>query len=115
MRPSSATIGRRLAAIRVNRGLTQGELAVLIGKSKTSICCWEHGRSEMRVGDAIGCARALRCRLRDLLAPVEAPIPPCSSVWLKIKRQLEHRIDGATGNPRPHRRARIKQRFTSGL
>jgi transcriptional regulator with XRE-family HTH domain len=46
------TFGRRLAAIRVDRSLTQAELAALIGKSKATIWSWEHELYGIRLADA---------------------------------------------------------------
>jgi transcriptional regulator with XRE-family HTH domain len=71
------TIGRRLAAIRNSRGLTQDELAAAVGKTRGSIGHLEAGRVA-DVGVLVLCriADALGCGLRDLLAPVGAPIPP---------------------------------------
>jgi transcriptional regulator with XRE-family HTH domain len=73
---SGPTFGRRLAAIRKNRGLTQIELAKAIGKTRTAIGHWEAGRAFIRGSDLAQVASALECRIRDLLAPPGVPIPP---------------------------------------
>jgi transcriptional regulator with XRE-family HTH domain len=71
------SVGRLLAAIRAERGLTRTEPAMAIGRLQQTVGCWESGRSpDIRSGDLCKIAVALGCRLRDLLAPVEAPIPP---------------------------------------
>jgi transcriptional regulator with XRE-family HTH domain len=75
MRLTSDSVGRRLAAIRTDRGLTQAALAAAIGKSRQCVCHWERGSSDLRISDLHRLAEALDCRLRDLLAPPEAPIP----------------------------------------
>jgi transcriptional regulator with XRE-family HTH domain len=75
MRLTSDSVGRRLAAIRTDRGLTQAALAAAIGKSRQCVCHWERGSSDLRMSDLHRLAEALDCRLRDLLAPPEAPIP----------------------------------------
>jgi hypothetical protein len=49
MRLSSDSFGRRLAAIRKSRGLTQGELGALVG----AICACECGLYGVKVGDTI--------------------------------------------------------------
>lgn len=73
----STTFGRRLAAIRKHRGLTQAALAYAIGKSRPTINRWESGTAiDIRTGDAESCACALQCRVRDLYAPADAPVPP---------------------------------------
>lgn len=77
MRLASATFGRRLEAIRADRHLTQEELGTAVGKSKRTISHWEtQPWFEVRERDAKECAKVLRCRLRDLLAPLDAPLPP---------------------------------------
>jgi transcriptional regulator with XRE-family HTH domain len=77
MRPQGeTTFGRRLAALRNSRGLTQIDLAKRIRKTRPAIGRWEAGRAFIRGRDLARVARALECRMRDLLAPPDAPIPP---------------------------------------
>jgi transcriptional regulator with XRE-family HTH domain len=101
---SSVTFGRRLAAIRVDRSLTQAELAALIGKSKATIWSWEHGLYGIRLADADKCAHVLCCRLKDLFAAVEEPLPPLPSTWSRIRRRLNQHL--AKREPRPQRGGR---------
>jgi len=75
--------GRRLAAFRADRGLTQCELATAIGKTRATVSHWEAGRAYARSRDLAGIARALDCRIRGLLAPVEAPLPPRPPGWTR--------------------------------
>jgi DNA-binding XRE family transcriptional regulator len=79
MRLSSDSFGRRLEAIRKSRGLTQGELGALVGRSKSAIRAWECGLYGVKVGDIMKYARALSCRLNDLLASVGAQLPRAPS------------------------------------
>ena len=82
------TFGRRLQKIREYRGLTQSELASAIGKSRQTIAAWESADGiDVRRGDVISCAQALRCHLENLLAPVEAPVPT-RPFWARIKKRL---------------------------
>jgi transcriptional regulator with XRE-family HTH domain len=82
--------GRRLAAIRVARGLTQAELAFAIGKPKQTLSRWENtDRNEVCYGDARRCARALRCRVSDLEALPDAPLPGAPSNWGRIRRRIK--------------------------
>jgi transcriptional regulator with XRE-family HTH domain len=92
---TSDTFGRRLAAIRQDRGLTEAELGTVVGKSKTTICAWEHGATiDIAAGDVTRCARALRCRRGDLLAPLDAPIPAAPSYWPRMRRRIQQRSAG---------------------
>jgi transcriptional regulator with XRE-family HTH domain len=91
MRWTSETFGRRLAQIRTDRRLTQQQLGVAVGKSKPTICHWENDPFfEVCESDAKKCAQALHCRLGDLLAPLNAPIP--SDPRLKRRRRRSARL-----------------------
>jgi transcriptional regulator with XRE-family HTH domain len=88
MRQTSESFGRRLAQIRKHRHLTQQQLGVAVGKSKRTISEWENSLSvEIWLGDVAQCARALRCQVKDLLAPVDEPIPPYPLLWPRIRRR----------------------------
>jgi transcriptional regulator with XRE-family HTH domain len=89
MRLTSDTVGRRLAAIRRDRGLTQAELGDLVGKSKQTISALEHGRHGITLADAMKCAEALGCHLRDLCAPLDKPLPRRPSLWLRVQRRRQ--------------------------
>jgi transcriptional regulator with XRE-family HTH domain len=87
---TSDTFGRRLAAIRQDRGLTQAQLGAVVGKSQQTICAWEHGATiDIATGDVTKCARALRCRRADLLDFPEAPIPAAPSHWPRTRRRIQ--------------------------
>jgi transcriptional regulator with XRE-family HTH domain len=105
----SAHFGARLAAIRVDRGLTLTELAALIGRTKTTIGRWEHGGpAEIHRSDVAKCARVLRCSRKILLASLDEPIPPPPSSWLRTRRQIKQRLAAVTGKrPGPYRRGRL--------
>ena len=69
--------GRRLTAIREQRGLTQAELAAAIGKSEQTIRAWETIICRrIPLSDLKRCARALRCSVRELLGLIYDPLPP---------------------------------------
>jgi transcriptional regulator with XRE-family HTH domain len=103
----SAHFGARLAAIRVNRGLTLAELAALVGRAKPTIGRWEHGGLvEIHRSDVAKCAHILRCSRKVLLAPLDEPIPPAPSSWPRTLRRLKQHVAAVTGKrPRPYRRA----------
>ncbi len=67
--------GKRLAAIRGARHMTQRELAAAIGVSLGLIGTWELGRTTPRRKWLEALARALHCKPADLLAPIHAPLP----------------------------------------
>ena len=76
MRAMSAEtrIGKRLAAIREHRRISQAELAAALGVSKAAIGHYEHGRVRLTVPRLEQLARALHCRVADLLAPLDTPV-----------------------------------------
>jgi DNA-binding XRE family transcriptional regulator len=99
--------GRRLAAIRRDRGLTQWELGSAVHKSKQTIASWEsQGSAVVRSTDARQCAAALRCRVKDLAAPLEVALPPAPASWHRMRLQAARRrrqaklvAAAATGEP----------------
>ena len=54
-----STIGQRIRLARTRRGVTQEELAKLVGKSKQLISAWEGNRSELLSSSLASLARAL--------------------------------------------------------
>jgi DNA-binding XRE family transcriptional regulator len=62
------SVGRRLAVIRIDRGLTQRELAAALGVSRQTVCHWEtSGHCAVDIDDARRCGRVLRCRHRSAI------------------------------------------------
>ena len=56
-------IKKRIKELRIERGLTQKQLAALVNKSVTGLASWEQGLSEPNVNDI----RAL-CKILDVSA-----------------------------------------------
>jgi transcriptional regulator with XRE-family HTH domain len=75
MRIIDPVIGRRLAAIREHRMMSQSELAATIKVTRGAIWNYEHGYADIKSPRLDELARALYCRVEDILAPVEAPLP----------------------------------------
>jgi transcriptional regulator with XRE-family HTH domain len=97
----SAHFGARLAAIRLDRGLTLAELAALIGRTKTTIGRWEHsGPAEIHRSDVAKCAHVLRCSRKVLLAPLDETIPPAPSSWPRTRRRIKQHVAAVTGSKR---------------
>lgn len=61
--------GKRLAAIRRDRGMSQGELAERAGCSKDSIKRWELGLNTPALDSAAAIADVLGCMIDDLVHP----------------------------------------------
>jgi len=69
-------IGKRIAAIRNNRGMTEKELGAAIGRTGKTISAYEHGKvGAAMIAHLDDIALALHCNRRDLLAPPEAALP----------------------------------------
>ena len=60
-------VGRRLAAAREAKGLTQDDLSRAIGRAVNSISRWENGTQEMGVLDAVAACKALQTPVASLL------------------------------------------------
>lgn len=58
-----------LAAARVNRGLTQAELAEKIGVSRQAIFDWENGKRNIRPVNLFAICSALNVTEDDILLP----------------------------------------------
>jgi transcriptional regulator with XRE-family HTH domain len=71
---SNQQLGKRLAMIREHRHMTQAELAAAIGVTAPAISQYEHGKVEIKARRLVQLARALHCRVIDLLEP-DAPLP----------------------------------------
>jgi transcriptional regulator with XRE-family HTH domain len=88
-RGRSETFGRRLAAVRRDRKLTQAQLAMYLRVSRQAISRWENSPVAWVIwSEVVKCARILHCRADDLLAPLDAPIPPSPLCWPRIRRRL---------------------------
>lgn len=67
--------GKRLARLRKHKSMSQTAFANAVGVTKTAVWQWEHdvhfpSRKLEKLADV------LECSLADLLADVEAPLPP---------------------------------------
>ena len=101
MQPNPGTIGRRLAAIRGHRLISQAELARAVGVTKALIGHYEHGRAEIGASRLEQLATALHCKAADILAALDAPLPrirfrggpPLETVILSMKPPLEIGVD----------------------
>lgn len=79
----SLTIGKRIRALRTERGLTLEELGAAIGRAASQVSVLENGKREPRLSDLTAVARALGATLDDLLTTA----PPSKRAALEI--QLE--------------------------
>jgi transcriptional regulator with XRE-family HTH domain len=68
-------IGKRIEMIRKDRGMRRTDLAKAIGVSKSAIFRYEHGHTQLGFEQLERLADALNCRLRDLIAPLDAALP----------------------------------------
>ncbi len=64
-----SSLGRSVRAMRVREGLTQERLAGMVhdGSGKGYVSRIERGRENVSVGVLVRIARALGCRVRDLI------------------------------------------------
>lgn len=75
MRTIDPVMGRRLAAIREHRTMSQAELAAAIEVTRGTIWRYEHGHVRIKPSRLDELARALHCQVEHILAPLEAPLP----------------------------------------
>ncbi|HAM14583.1 MAG TPA: hypothetical protein DCP91_01690 [Eggerthellaceae bacterium] len=84
----------RLKEIRSRRGLSQDELANMLGIKKSRYGTWERGERMMSLEQAYNCAVVLGCTLNDLvgmsaenLAPDELDLVECYRAATPRERQ----------------------------
>jgi len=66
--------------IREHRMISQSELAEAVGASRSAVNHIENGRSRITVEQAERMATVLLCKLGDLCAPIDAPMPRIRSL-----------------------------------
>lgn len=62
-----ASIGKRIKELRDERGLTQTELADLLGVSQKTISSWEVDRTEPKMGMIEKVCAVLNCKKTDII------------------------------------------------
>jgi transcriptional regulator with XRE-family HTH domain len=93
-----AQLGRRLAAIREHRRLTQAGLGAAIGRTGKSISSYEHRRSaQAMLAHLDDIAAALDCKRADLLAPPDAPLPQLRRAARPARRRQRDQTPASTG------------------
>lgn len=68
----TAELGRRIAAARDARGLTQEALSDAVGVSRSAVAQWETGRATPHLATLTGIASTLGTTLSDMFAKPEA-------------------------------------------
>jgi transcriptional regulator with XRE-family HTH domain len=96
-------LGRRIAALRKETGLTQTQLGEAIGISQQHMASFEAGRRRVPVSALSALSRSLGVSIEDLLGDATAPAPKKRGPAPKLQQQLE----------RVSRLPRAQQRFVS--
>ena len=63
----SAVVGGRIRRVRLERGMSQRELATMVGVVQAAVSFWERGQRPITVDDLALVAAALQVRPADLL------------------------------------------------
>lgn len=63
----SAVVGGRIRRVRLERGMSQRELATMVGVVQAAVSFWERGQRPITVDDLALVAAALQVRRADLL------------------------------------------------
>jgi transcriptional regulator with XRE-family HTH domain len=78
-------VSRRVAEIRVQKGLTQAQVAEKIGITQRSYQVWENGTKEMKIGTLYKLSLALGCNPADFLKKAKSPAPKPGRPRQKMK------------------------------
>lgn len=81
------TIGRRVRALRTERGMTIEELALALGRAPSQVSVIENGRRELKIGELQRLARILGTSMDQLLSPD----PPSKRAALEIALERAQR------------------------
>lgn len=81
--------GERLASLRVKAGLSQAELAKLIGVQQQTVAFWELSDKPPRSDVLINLAKVLGVRLEDLLTGETLRLQPSGPAG-KVRKLFEH-------------------------
>jgi DNA-binding XRE family transcriptional regulator len=77
------SFGRAVALRRVRAGLTQEQMALAIGLSRTSIANIEGGRQQVLLHHAFAISRVLGASLDELVGRAEVPLEPRKAVVIE--------------------------------
>ena len=89
-------LGKRLQRVRTSRGLTQEQLAVNVGLSRTFITRLELGQYDPTLSTLVRLAKALRVSVTDLLGESMS-----ASVWWQVGEQRFPTREEAEDHARP--------------
>lgn len=91
------TVGRRIRALRLDRGLTLEALAAELGRAPSQVSVIENGKRELKLGELQRLARILGVTLDELLSPE----PPSKRAALEIQLERIQRgpLYGSLGLP----------------
>jgi Zn-dependent peptidase ImmA (M78 family)/predicted XRE-type DNA-binding protein len=68
-----SAVGSQIRLFRERRGMSQAELARMLGRTQTAVSYWEAGRRSPDIDDLIALANALGLEPAELLRPVASP------------------------------------------
>lgn len=83
------TLGKRIALLRKQKGLSQEEFADVSGKMINTISNVERGLSDPKITTLLSFANALNISIQDLLADISTQNKPHSDTLKSIIRLLE--------------------------
>lgn len=91
---AAAAIGQAIRRAREQQGLSQGALAVRLGKTQSAISFWEQGRRSPDLDDVVQLVRELELDLDEILGSASAREP--AKVVMRAEAHRVYRDDFAT-------------------
>jgi transcriptional regulator with XRE-family HTH domain len=83
--------GDRLAAWRKAKGLSQEQVALMVGVTQNTISDWENERKQPQISSAIRLAEASTDEDGTVHVPIDS--------WLKVGKRGKHEADEAPSDP----------------
>lgn len=78
-----------MAAVRMRKGLSQRQLAAMVGVAELTISRWEAGQNEPRLSDLRSLSKALGITVEELMQAHDATIARSALVKLKSRSLVQ--------------------------
>jgi len=89
VRETASELGRQIRRARERVGLTQADLAAILGKNQASVSQWESGKRAPSVDDLLAIAEQVQADISELLPSLREPRPQAPALMRALVETLE--------------------------